>query len=498
MEDPQPEPVVPPTMKETTTKAEKIASLQGQEESPSDKGLPLSVQGESMMMDTQQQQREGSNEESSSFAEGFGMVKGILGGKRKEDAVVSPSGVEDKEGARVKRVRFVDSEEGGEGEGDGVVATIEDTGSMELGVSVPGDLAEVVDEGSQRDVLPRQDTPGPDSRTLSGLQEDLDDLTKDMDEVQKDRTHWRIKATELSVKLGELRKWKQAKEREEMEQRAVATQKIEAAVKSGTVRRIQEMREKNEETITTLEQKHKAKLDVVNAKHAEQMLAKEEKWKKLKEDLTAKHEALKEDLHERHEGNKKRLKQRLDKNRDELAEAKESFAEEKKKLRLEQQEAIKAAKPETNAAIKSKDVLLKQKNETINQLQHELSDLQTQITSLENHTTLLQEANSTLSTQLSASQTQIHTHQETLRNQTQRSEAQVEALEREKLHIEEALATAQAEFVETLDHERRSARIQYEAAQGAKAAEMEARRAVFALRTALEGKEGRLEGLRRE
>ncbi|KAI7597692.1 hypothetical protein KC346_g14570, partial [Hortaea werneckii] len=480
-------------MTETTTMAEKIASLQEEEESLSDKD-PLSVQGESMVMDAQQ--REGLSDRTLP-AEGNGVVEGVLGGKRDRDAV-SPSGVAGNEGAVVKRVRFVDSEETGEGERAEIVTTIDDTGSAESGGLVPEGLAEVADEVFQGDVLPRQDTPGPEARTLSGLQEDLDDLTKDMDEVQKDRTHWRIKATELGVKLGELRKWKQAKEREEMEQRAVASQKIEEAVRSGTAKRIQEMKEKNEEKMSALEQKHEAKLKVVNAKHAEQLLAKEEKWKKLKEDLTEKHEALKQDVHERHEGNKKKLKQRLEMNSAELKRTKENFAEEKKKLRLEQQEAIKAAKPETNAVIKSKDSFLKAKDQTINQLEHELSDSQTQVLSLQTSTKILKEEISHLSDQSTDSQSLIRTLQEALKNQTQRSEAQVEALEREKLRMEEAFTAAQAEFVETLDHERRSARIQYEAAQGAKAAEMESRRAVFALRTALEGKEGRVEGLRAE
>ena len=292
------------------------------------------------------------------FPQEDGMVKGILGGKKKREAV-SPAGVEDKEGAMVKRVRFADSERGLEGGQDDEASDTEDVGSIESADVAQEDLARLVNAALQTNAVLRQDTPGPESRTMRALQEDLDDLKKDMDEVQKDRAHWRNKATELNVKLGELKKWKKTKEQDEMEQRAVAKQKIEEAVKSGTAKRIQEMRKKCEEKISTLEHKHKAKLESVNAKHVEELQAKEKKLKKFKEDLNAKHEALKEDLHERHEGNKKKLKQRLEMNSAELKRTKEKFTEEKKQLRLEQQEAINAAKPETNAAIKSKASELK-------------------------------------------------------------------------------------------------------------------------------------------
>ncbi|KAI7465964.1 hypothetical protein KC351_g14709 [Hortaea werneckii] len=202
MQDPQTEPANLPTMTETTTRVGRTESLQEQKQSPSDKGL-LSVQGESVVMDAQQQQqRDGSNEESS-FAEGDGIVKGVLGGKRDRDAV-SPSGVAENEGATVKRVRFADSEEKDEGEQDDETSDTEDVGSIELADVAQEDLAGATKAALHRNAVLRQDTPGPESRTMSGLQEDLDDLTKDMDEVQKDRTHWRIKATELSVKLGEL------------------------------------------------------------------------------------------------------------------------------------------------------------------------------------------------------------------------------------------------------------------------------------------------------
>ncbi|KAI6804906.1 hypothetical protein KC364_g15012 [Hortaea werneckii] len=440
-----------------------------------DDGGSLSVQGESMVINPQQQRESPSGRH-------FLAIRDEI----------------EEKGEREKRVRFADLEEKSEGGQDDVATTVEDTGSMESGALAPYNLAAVVNATLQRNAVLRQDTPGPESKTVRALEEDLDDLKKDMDEVQKDRAHWRIKATKLIAKLGELNKWKKAKEQEEMEQRAVATQKIEEAVKIGTVKRIQEMKMKNEGKISTLEQGHKAKLEGVNAAHAEALLAKEEKWKKFKDDLTTKHEALKENFHQRHEGNKKRLKERLDKKNDELKEAKENFAEEKKRLRLEQQEAIKAAKPETNAAIKSKDSLLKAKDQTISQLEHQLEDSQTQITSLKNHIQLLEEARTYLSTQLSSSQTLILTLQETISHQTQQHQAETESHEREKLHREEALATARAEFVRTLDHERRSARLQYDVAQGAKAAQMDLQRTVFALRTALEGRDGRLEGLGRE
>ncbi|KAI7361967.1 hypothetical protein KC354_g7661 [Hortaea werneckii] len=460
-----------------------------------DDGGSLSVQGESMVIKPQQQRESPSGRHF--LAIGNEIVGGILGWKRKSDDV-SPSAMEGEKGEGLKRVRFADSKEKSEGRQDDVTTTVEDTGSMESGGLAPYNLAAVVNATLQGNAVLRQDTPGPEPKMMRALQEHLEDLKKDMDEVQKDRAHWRIKATELSARLGELNKWKKAKEQQEMEQRAVATQKIEEAVKIGTSKRIQEMKQKNEEKISTLEQRHKAKLEGVNAAHAEALLAKEEKWKKFKDELTAKHEALKQDFHERHEGNKKRLKERLDRKNDELKEAKENFAEEKKKLRLEQQEAIKAAKPETNAAIKSKDSLLKAKDQTISQLEHQLEDSQTQITSLKNHIQLLEEARTYLSTQLSSSQTLILTLQETISHQTQQHQAETESHEREKLHREEALATARAEFVRTLDHERRSARLQYDVAQGAKAAQMDLQRTVFALRTALEGRDGRLEGLGRE
>ncbi|KAI7210803.1 hypothetical protein KC333_g8034 [Hortaea werneckii] len=425
------------------------------------------------------------------------MVKGILSGKRKRDAVPA-SGMEDKEGAIMKRVRFADSEEECEGEKDDVATTIENTGSMESGGLSPKDLAEVVSATLQRKAVTRQDTPGPESGTMRALQEGLDDLKKDMEEVQKDRAHWRNKVTGLDLKLGELKKWKKAKEQDEMEQRAVAKQKIEEAVKSGTAKRMQEMKEKCEEKISTLEQKHKAKLKDVNAKHAEDLLGKEEKWKKFKEDLNAKHEALKEDLHERHEGNKKKLKQRLEMNSAELKKTKENFTEEKKRLRLEQQEAIKAAKPETNVAIKAKESELKQKDQSINQLEQKLEDSQAQISSLQHDNKILEEEKTRLSDQFSDSQTLIHTLQETNTNQTTLSRQQTEAFEREKVGFKETLAAAQAEFVETLDHERRSFRKQYDAAQEAKIAQKDLQRSNFALRTALEGRDRRLEGLREE
>ncbi|KAI7159107.1 hypothetical protein KC349_g4377 [Hortaea werneckii] len=431
------------------------------------------------------------------FTQEGGIAKGILGGKRKREAV-SPSGMAEMEGGTVKRVRFEDSREKSEGGQDDEASDTEDVGSIESADVAQKDLAGLVNAALQTNAVPRQDTPGPDSRSMSALQGDLEDLEKDMDEVQMDRVHWRNKATELNVKLGELKKWKKTKEQDEMEQRAVAKQKIEEAVKSGTAKRIQEMKEKCEEKISTLEQRHKAKLESVNAKHAEELQAKEKKLKKFKEDLNAKHEALKEDLHERHEGNKKRLKERLDKKSDELKEAKEDFAEEKKKLRIEQQEAIKAAKPETNAAIKSKDSQLKQKDQSINQLEQKLGDSQTQISSLQHHNETLEEEKSHLSNQLSDSQTLIHTLQETNKTQITLSRQQTEAFEAEKVRLEAALAAAQADFVQTLDHERRSARNQYDAAQGAKAEQMELQRTNFALRTALEGRDRRLEGLRVE
>ncbi|KAI7528525.1 hypothetical protein KC331_g15696, partial [Hortaea werneckii] len=422
------------------------------------------------------------------FLHGDGIVKGILGGKRKREAV-SPAGVEDKEGAMVKRVRFADSEQKGEGGQDDIATTIGKVASIDSGDVTPDDLAGLVNAAIQRDAVIRQNTPGPESKTMRALQEDLDDLKKDMDEVQKDRAHWRNKATELNVKLGELKKWKKTKEQDEMEQRAVAKQKIEEAVKSGTAKRIQEMRKKCEEKISTLEHKHKAKLESVNAKHVEELQAKEKKLKKFKEDLNAKHEALKEDLHERHEGNKKKLKQRLEMNSAELKRTKEKFTEEKKQLRLEQQEAINAAKPETNAAIKSKDSELKQKDQSINQLEQKFQDSQTQISSLQHHNDTLEEEKSHFSNQLSDSQTLIHTLQETNKTQTALSRRQTEAFEAEKVQFKETLAAAQADFVQTLDHERRSARNQYDAAQGAKAEQMELQRTNFALRTALEGRD---------
>ncbi|KAI7262182.1 hypothetical protein KC345_g9506 [Hortaea werneckii] len=206
MEDPQTEPANLPTMTETMTRVRRIESLQEKEQSPSDTG-PLSVQGESMAMDAQQQQqqqREGSNEEYL-FAEGNGKDKGILGGKRDRDAV-SPSGREDWERAGVKRVRSVDSEGESEGGQDDETSNTEDVGSIELADVAQEDLAGAVNAALHKNAVLRQDTPGPQSRTMSGLPEDLDDLKEDMDEVQNDRTHWRIKATELSVKLGELRK----------------------------------------------------------------------------------------------------------------------------------------------------------------------------------------------------------------------------------------------------------------------------------------------------
>ncbi|KAI7235110.1 hypothetical protein KC330_g4446 [Hortaea werneckii] len=442
-------------------------------------------------------QRPESAKERHVFPQEDAMVKGILGGKRRRDAVPA-SGMEDREGAMGKRVRFTNSERGLEGEQDDEASDTEDVGSIESADVAQKDLAGLVNAALQTNAVPRQNTPGPESRTMRALQEDLDDLKKDMDEVQKDRAHWRNKATELNVKLGELKKWKKAKEQDEMEQRAVAKQKIEEAVKSGTAKRIQEMKKKCDGKISTLEQKHKAKLKEVNAKHAEDLLGKEEKWKKFKEDLNAKHDALKEDLHERHEGNKKRLKERLDKKSDELKEAKEDFAEEKKKLRLEQQEAIKAAKPETNAAIKSKDSQLKQKDQSISQLERKLEDSQTQISSLQHHNETLEEEKSHLSDQLTESQTLIHTLQEANANQTTLSRQQTEAFEAQKVRLEAALAAAQADFIQTLDHERRSARNQYDAAQGAKVEQMELQRTNFALRTALEGRDRRLEGLRVE
>ncbi|KAI7379163.1 hypothetical protein KC336_g19233, partial [Hortaea werneckii] len=378
-------------------------------------GDSLSVRGDSMGINPQHGESPGGRH---FLAIGDEIVGGILGWKRKSDDV-SPSAMEREKGEREKRVRFADSEEKSEGGHDDVATTFEDTGSMESGGLAPYNLAAVVNATLQGNAVLPQDAPGPESKTMRALQEDLEDLKKDMDEVQKDRAHWRIKATELNAKLGELNKWKKAKEQEEMQQRAMATQKIEEAVKIGTATRLQEMKKKNEEKISTLEQRHKAKLEGVNAAHAEALLAKEEKWKKFKDDLTSKHEALKQDFHERHEGNKKRLKERLDKKNDELKEAKESFAEEKKKLRLEQQEAIKAAKPETNAAIKSKDSLLKTRDQTISQLEHQLED----------------------------SQTLILTLQETTSQQTQQHQSQTESHKREKLRLEEALATARAEFV---------------------------------------------------
>ncbi|KAI7541154.1 hypothetical protein KC316_g15440, partial [Hortaea werneckii] len=442
-------------------------------------------------------QRSESAKERHVFPQEDGMVKGILGGKRKKDAVPA-SGMEDREGAMGKRVRFANSERGLEGEHDDEASDTEDVGSIESADVAQKDLAGLVNAALQTNAVPRQNTPGPESRTMRALQEDLDDLKKDMDEVQKDRAHWRNKATELNVKLGELKKWKKTEEQDEMEQRAVAKQKIEEAVKSGTAKRIQEMKKKCEEKISTLEQKHKAKLKEVNAKHAEELLGKEEKLKKFKDDLNAKHEALKDDLHERHERNKKRLKERLDKKSDELKEAKEDFAEEKKKLRLEQQEAIKAAKPETNATIKTKDSRLKQKDQSISQLEQKLEDSQTQTSSLQYHNKILEEEKTRLSDQLSESQTLIHTLQEANTNQTTLSRQQTEAFEAEKVRLEAALAAAQADFIQTLDHERRSARNQYDAAQGAKAEQMELQRTNFALRTALEGRDRRLEGLRVE
>ncbi|KAI7338198.1 hypothetical protein KC354_g17524, partial [Hortaea werneckii] len=409
------------------------------------------------------------------FPQEDGMVKGILSGKKKREAV-SPAGVEDKEGAMVKRVRFADSERGLEGGQDDEASDTEDVGSIELADVAQEDLAGLVNAALQTNAVLRQDTPGPESRTMRALQEDLDDLKKDMDEVQKDRAHWRNKVTGLNVKLGELKKWKKTKEQDEMEQRAVAKQKIEEAVKSGTAKRIQEMKKKCEEKISTLEQKHKVKLKEVNTKHAEELLGKEEKWKKFKEDLNAKHEALKEDLHERHEGNKKRLKERLDKKSDELKEAKEDFAEEKKKLRLEQQEAIKAAKPETNATIKAKESQLKQRDQSISQLEQELEDAQTQISSLQHDNKILEEEKTHLSDQFSDSQTLIHTLQETNTKQTALSRQENGAFEREKVHFKETLAAAQADFVQTLDHERRSHRKQYDAAQEAKIAQKDLQR----------------------
>lgn len=429
--------------------------------------------------------------------QGDRMVKGLFGGKRDRDAV-SPSGMAGQEGATVKRVRFADSEEEREGEQENLATTIENTGSMESGGLAPEDLAEVVSATLQRKAVTRQDTPGLESGTMRALQEGLDDLKKDMEEVQKDRAHWRNKVAGLNLKLGELKTWKKAKEQDDMEQRAVAKQKIEEAVNSGTAKRIQEMKKKCEEKISTLEQKHKTKLKEVNTKHAEDLLGKDEKWKKFKEDLNAKHEALKKDLLERHEGNKKRLKERLHKKNDELKEAKEDFAEEKKKLRLEQQEAIKAAKPETNAAIKNKDSQLKQKDQSISQLEQKLGDAQTQISSLQHHNDTLKEEISDLSDQFSDSQTLIHTLQETNTNQTAFSRQGNEAFEREKVQFKETLAAAQADFVETLDHERRSHRKQYDAAQEAKIAQKDLQRSNFALRTALEGRDRRLEGLRAE
>ncbi|GAB1735494.1 hypothetical protein NU219Hw_g3122t1 [Hortaea werneckii] len=455
----------------------------------------LSRQAKSKLMNAQQ--REGSSDRHS-LAEGDGSVKGFLGGKRERDAV-SPSGMADKEGGMMKRVRFLDPKGEFEGSQDDVAKEdVEGVGSIESTDVAQEDLAGVVNAALQGNAVPRQDTRGPESRTMRALQEDLDDLKEDMDEVQKDRAHWRIKARELSVKLGELNKWKRAKEQDDMEQRAVAKQKIEEAVKSGTAKRIHEMREKCEEKVSTLEQKHKAKLKEVNTKHAEELHAREEKLKKLKEDLNAKHEALKEDLHERHEGNKKRLKERLDKKKEELTEAREDFAEEKKKLRLEQQEAIKAAKPETNATIKTKDSQLKQKDQSISQLEHALEDSQTQISSLQDSIQILEEASTRLSTQLSKSEIQIRTLQETNSLQTLQAQSQTETLEREKIKFKETLAAAEADFIRTLDHERRSARCQYDAAQGAKAEQMELQRTNFALRTALEGRDRRLEGLRGE
>lgn len=447
-------------------------------------------------MRTVAQRPEGGAREREVFPTGDGVVKGFLGGKRKRDPVPA-SGME-REGAVEKRARFADSEQKGQGGQDDETSETEDVGSIESAHVAREDLAGVVNAAFRRNAVTRQDTPGPEPGMTRVLQEDFEDLRKDMDEVQEDRAHWRNKATELNVKLGELKKWKKEKEQAEMEQRAVEKQKIEEAVKSGTAKRIQEMKEKCEEKTSTLEKKHKAKLKEVNAKHAEELQAKEEKCKKFKEDLNAKHETLKEDLHERHEGNKKRLKARLDKKSDELKEAKEDFAEEKKKLRLEQQEAIKAAKPETNATIKAKDSLLKQRDQSISELEQKLADSHTQISSLQNHNEILEEARNYLSDQLSESQTLIHTLQETHSLQTQRSQAQAEASDREKSRLETAFAAAQADFVQTLDHERASFRKQYAAAQGAKAEQMELQRTNFALRTALEGRDRRLEGLRGE
>ncbi|KAI7150905.1 hypothetical protein KC324_g15391 [Hortaea werneckii] len=442
-------------------------------------------------------QRPEGAEERHVFPQEDGMVKGILGGKKKREAV-SPAGVEDKEGAMVKRVRFADSERGLEGGQDDEASDTEDVGSIESADVAQEDLARLVNAALQANAVLRQDTPGPESRTMRALQEDLDDLKKDMDEVQKDRAHWRNKVTGLNLKLGELKKWKKAKEQDEMEQRAVAKQNVEEAVKSGTAKRIQEMKKKCEEKISTLQQKHKAKLKEVNAKHAEDLLGKEEKWKKFKEDLNAKHEALKEDLLERHEGNKKRLKERLDKNTAELKETKEKFVAEKKQLRLEQQEAIKAAKPETNAAIKAKESELKQKDQSISQLEQKLEDSQAQISSLQHDNKILEEEKTRLSDQLSDSQTLVQTLQETNTNQTALSRQQTEAFEAEKVQFKETLAAAQADFVQTLDHERRSFRKQYDAAQEAKIAQKDLQRSNFALRTALEGRDRRLEGLREE
>ncbi|KAI7658126.1 hypothetical protein KC318_g11420 [Hortaea werneckii] len=431
------------------------------------------------------------------FPQGDGIVKGILGGKKKREAV-SPAGVEDKEGAMVKRVRFANSERGLEGGQDDETSDTEDVGSTESADVAQEDLAGLVNAALQTNPVPRQDTPGPESKKMRAVQEDLDDLKKDMDEVQKDRAHWRNKVTGLNVKLGELKKWKKTKEQDEVEQRAVAKQKIEEAVKSGTAKRIQEMKEKCEEKISTLEQKQKAKLEALNTKHAEELLGKEEKWKKFREDLNAKHEALKEDLHERHEGNKKKLKQRLEMNSAELKKTKENFMEEKKRLRLQQLEAIKAAKPETNAAIKNKDSLLKAKDQTISQLEHELEDSQAQISSLQHDNKILEEEKTRLSDQLSESKLLVHTLQENYTNQTTLSRQQTEAFEAEKAQFKETLAAAEADFIRTLDHERRSARNQYDAAQEAKIAQKDLQRSNFALRTALEGRDRRLEGLREE
>ncbi|TKA22470.1 hypothetical protein B0A50_08013 [Salinomyces thailandicus] len=341
-------------------------------------------------------------------------------------------------------------------------------------------------------------------------------LRAELHKVKEERNEWQIRAHDLEVEAAESKASQIVHKEGLIEQRTLTGQTIEEAAKGEIRKMIAEGSMASDAKFNDLLDRCNEQIQVKWKEQSEELRAKfqakaelriaeakkigEEKngdlrdranhnirilQQRLSEAMQAKdavsHRKQKEAQTAKHQLEISEMKEKVSNAHAELKEGKRQLEVERKKLKQEQREEIRKAKPETNAIIKEKETSLKVKQGEIRKLQDAVDNANKldDIKAAEN--TALKGKIKELMEQLSS----CVVDSRLARNEGAEKDRAMNFL------CEQRLAE-RAQFAKTLEHEGRKWQIQFEAAQNAKALQMQVQRANHQLRTAGESRDRRV------